>query len=101
MKVELEYGKATGKLVAFESIYLVDNTDQGQPRLILVGEHQDLKDAAQTVNITTIPPKTGDKALLWLYAALFIGAFGSMLALVIKEYAEKRRQEREDAELFA
>ena len=100
IKVELEYGKATGKLVAFESIYLVDNTNAGEPRLILIGEHQDLKDAAQTVNITTIPPKTGDKALLWLYAALFIGAFGSMLALVIKEYAEKRRQNREDAEMF-
>jgi predicted outer membrane lipoprotein len=38
--------------------------------------------------------------MLWLYGVLFAGAFGSMLALVIKEYIKKRKQAKEDAELF-
>jgi hypothetical protein len=38
--------------------------------------------------------------LLWVYGVLFVGAFGSMLALVIKEYIRKRRQAKEDAEMF-
>lgn len=40
------------------------------------------------------------KDLIWVYGVLFIGAFGSMLALVIKEYIKKRRQAKEDAEMF-
>ena len=40
------------------------------------------------------------KDLIWVYGVLFIGAFGSMLALVIKEYIKKRRQDKEDAEMF-
>lgn len=40
------------------------------------------------------------KELIWVYGVLFIGTFGSMLALVIKEYIKKRRQAKEDAEMF-
>ena len=48
----------------------------------------------------SIPPKTGDNTMLWLYGILFTAAMGSMLALVIKEYVKKRRQAKEDAEMF-
>ena len=48
-----------------------------------------------------MPPKTGDNTMLWLYGGLFIAAFGSMLTLVIKEYVRRRKQAKEDAEMFA
>ena len=38
--------------------------------------------------------------MLWLYGVLFAGAFGSMIALVGKEYIKKRRQAKKDAEMF-
>ena len=68
-------------------------------------QHKDLNDEGQTVLVkdgpeVSPPPKTGDTTMVCLYVALFIGAFGSMLALVIKEYIRKRRQAKEDAEMF-
>jgi hypothetical protein len=39
--------------------------------------------------------------MLWLYGIIFTTAMGSMLFLVAKEYARKRRQAKEDAEMFA
>ena len=50
--------------------------------------------------VVSPPPKTGDNTMLWLYGVLFAGTFGSMIALVIKEYIKKRRQDKEDAEMF-
>ena len=70
-----------------------------------VAEHKDLKDEGQTVKVSKeakrVPPKTGDNNMLWLYGGLFAAAMTSMLVLVIKEYVRKRKQEREDAEMFA
>ena len=49
----------------------------------------------------SVPPKTGDDTMFWLYGIIFTAAMGSMLVLVVKEYARKRKQAREDAEMFA
>ena len=97
------------ELVAFETAYRINDYEEGkdlsETTLTQVAEHKDLKDKGQTVLVKDGPivssrPKTGDNTLLWVYAVLFIGAFGSMLALVIKEYIKKRRQAKEDAEMF-
>lgn len=98
------------ELVAFETAYRINDYKKGEDlskfTLTQVAEHKDLKDEGQTVlvkegPIVSPPPKTGDNTMFWLYGILFIGAFGSMLALVIKEYIKKRRQAKEDAEMFA
>lgn len=41
-------------------------------------------------------PDTGDDVMLWPYGTLFIAAFGSMLAIVIREYVKKRLKKTED-----
>ena len=85
------------------------NTEEGkdlsETTLTQVAEHKDLKDKGQTVlvkdgPVVSPPPKTGDNTMLWLYGVLFAGAFGSMIALVGKEYIKKRRQAKKDAEMF-
>ena len=64
-----------------------------------------MNDEGQTVKVSkeakSVPPKTGDDTMVWLYGALFTAAMGSMLFLVAREYARKRRQAKEDAEMFA
>lgn len=96
------YDKLAGhKIVAFEECYYVVTNDDGTPGEKLVGEHKDIKDGKQTVRIPFGGPKTGDSTLLWLYVGMFIAAFGGMLSFVIREYAERRRQAKEDAEMFA
>jgi LPXTG-motif cell wall-anchored protein len=75
--------------------------DDGTPGEKLVGEHKDIKDGKQTVRIPFGGPKTGDNTLIWLYVGLFTAAFSGMLFFVIREYAERRRQAKEDAEMFA
>ena len=89
------------KMTAFEECYFIGTTDNDTPEEILVGEHKDIKDGKQTVRIPFGGPKTGDSTFLWLYLGIFIAAFGSMLFFVIKEYAERRRQAKEDSEMFA
>ncbi len=97
------------ELVAFETAYRVNDYKEGEElsrfTVTKVAEHKDLKDEGQTVKVSLeakrVPPKTGDNNMLWLYGGLFAAAMGSMLALVIKEYVRKRKQEREDAEMFA
>ena len=97
------------ELVAFETAYRINDYEEGkdlsETTLTQVAEHKDLKDKGQTVLVkdgpeVSPPPKTGDNTMLWLYGGLFTAAFGSMLALVIKEYIKKRRQDKEDAEMF-
>ena len=98
------------ELVAFETAYRINDYKKGEDlskfTLTEVAEHKDLKDEGQTVlvkdgPVVSPPPKTGDNTLIWVYGVLFTGAFGSMLALVIKEYIKKRKQAKEDAEMFA
>ena len=97
------------ELVAFETAYRLNDYKKGddleKTTLTQVAEHKDLNDEGQTVLVkdgpeVSPPPKTGDNTLIWLYGVLFVGAFGSMIALVAKEYAKKRRQAKEDAEMF-
>lgn len=97
------------ELVAFETAYRINDYEEGkdlsETTLTQVAEHKDLKDKGQTVLVkdgpeVSPPPKTGDNTMFWLYGGLFAAAFGSMLALVIKEYIKKRRQDKEDAEMF-
>ena len=96
------YDKLSGhKIVAFEECYYVVTNDEGTPGEKLVGEHKDIKDGKQTVRIPFGGPKTGDNTLIWLYVGLFTAAFSGMLFFVIREYAERRRQAKEDAEMFA
>ena len=97
------------ELVAFETAYRINDYDGkgdlSKTTLTQVAEHKDLKDKGQTVlvkdgPVVSPPPKTGDNTMLWLYGGLFTAAFGSILALVIKEYVKKRRQAKKDAEMF-
>ena len=98
------------EIVAFETAYRVNDYTEGmdisKTTLTQVAEHKNLNDEAQTIKVkdgpvVSPPPKTGDNTLIWLYGVLFTGAFGSMIALVIKEFIRKRRQAKEDAEMFA
>ena len=98
------------ELVAFETAYRINDYEEGknlsETTLTQVAEHKDINDEGQTVLVkdgpeVSPPPKTGDNTMLWLYGGLFAAAFGSMLALVTKEYIKKRRQAKEDAEIFA
>ena len=98
------------ELVAFETAYRINDYKEGNDlskyTVTQVAEHKDLNDEGQTVlvkdgPVVSPPPKTGDNTMLWLYGILFTAAMGSMLALVIKEYVKKRRQAKEDAEMFA
>ena len=97
------------ELVAFETAYRINDYEEGkdlsETTLTQVAEHKDLNDEGQTVLVkdgpeVSPPPKTGDNTMLWLYGGIFTVAFGSMLALVIKEYIKKRKQDKEDAEMF-
>ena len=97
------------ELVAFETVYRVNDYKDGEElskfTVTKVAEHKDLRDEGQTVKVSReakrVPPKTGDNNMLWLYGGLFAAAMASMLALVAKEYARKRKQDKEDAEMFA
>ena len=90
------------KLTAFEECYFVRTNEDGTPEEKLVGEHKDKNDKKQTVRIPSNGPgpKTGDNTLVWLYVAAFVTAFGGMLTIVIREYIRKRRQAKEDADMF-
>ena len=97
------------ELVAFENCYRLGEVKKGddvsKADKTVVADHKDLNDEGQTVKVSktakSVPPKTGDNTMLWLYGGLFIAAFGSMLTLVIKEYVRRRKQAKEDAEMFA
>ena len=96
------YDSSSGcMMTAFEECYFIGTTDNGAPDEKLVGEHKDINDGKQTVRIPFGGPKTGDSTLLWLYLGIFTATFGGMLFFVIREYAERRRQAKEDAEMFA
>jgi LPXTG-motif cell wall-anchored protein len=97
-----DYDKLAGhKIVAFEECYYVVTNDDGTPGEKLVGGHKDIKDGKQTVKIPFGGPKTGDSTPLLIYFGIFTAALGGMLFFVIREYAERRRQHREDMEMFA
>ena len=97
------------ELVAFENCCRLNEFKKGddvsKADKTVVADHKDLNDEGQTVKVSktakSVPPKTGDNTMLWLYGVLFTAAMGCMLFLVAKEYARKRRQAKEDAEMFA
>ena len=97
------------ELVAFENCYRLGEFKKGddisKADKTVVADHKDLNDEGQTVKVSktakSVPPKTGDDTMVWLYGVLFTAAMGSMLFLVAREYARKRRQAKEDAEMFA
>ncbi len=97
------------ELVAFENCYRLNEYKKGddvsKADKTLVADHKDINDGGQTVKVSktakSVPPKTGDSTLIWLYVGLFTTAMGSMLFVVAKEYARKRKQAKEDAEMFA
>ena len=99
-----DYEQLRGKkITAFEELYVLIADENGEIREVLIAEHKDLKDNGQTVRIPakSIPPKTGDKTLAWLYLILFAGSLGGIFILAAREYAERRRQHKEDMEMFA
>jgi hypothetical protein len=97
------------ELVAFENCYRLNEFKKGddvsKADKTVVADHKDLNDEGQTVKVSktakSVPPKTGDDTLLWAYGILFTAAMGAMLTLVIKEYVRRRKQAKEDAEMFA
>lgn len=98
------------ELVAFETAYRLNGYKKGndlsKTTMTKVAEHKDLKDEGQTVKVkngpvVSPPPKTGDNTMLWLYGGVFTAAMSALFAFVIKEFLRRRRQAREDAEMFA
>ena len=98
------------ELVAFETAYRLNGYKKGddlaKTTMTKVAEHKDLKDEGQTVKVkngpvVSPPPKTGDNTMLWLYGGVFAAATSGLFAFVIKEFLRRRRQAREDAEMFA
>ncbi|MBP3896850.1 MAG: VaFE repeat-containing surface-anchored protein, partial [Mogibacterium sp.] len=96
------------ELVAFENCYRLNEFKKGddvsKADKTVVADHKDLNDEGQTVKVSktakSVPPKTGDNTMLWLYGVLFTTAMCGMLFLVAKEYARRRRQAKRDAEMF-
>ena len=98
------------ELVAFETCYRVDGYKKGEDlskaTFVEVANHKDLKDEGQTVKVkdgpvVSPPPKTGDDTKLWLYTGIMIAAIIPLFAFVLKEFIRRRKQAREDAEMFA
>ena len=97
------------ELVAFENCYRLNEFKKGddvtKADKTVVADHKDLNDEGQTVKVSktakSVPPKTGDNTMLWLYGMLFAGAFTAMMSLVVKETIRARRQRKEDREMFA
>ena len=102
--------KLDGKeLVAFENCYRLNEFKKGddvsKADKTVVADHKDLNDEGQTVKVSKeakrVPPKTGDDTPLKLWLALMFAAIAAVLPLAIKETIERRRQHKEDMEMFA
>ena len=97
------------ELVAFENCYRLNEFKKGddvsKADKIVVADHKDLNDEGQTVKVSKeakrVPPKTGDDTPLKLWLALMFAAIAAVLPLAIKETIERRRQHKEDMEMFA
>ena len=91
--VELKPGKGTVKLVAFESVYLEKVTENEAPDEdtpeILVGEHKDLTDSAQTYSPIS-SPKTGDNNNLKVYMIITVLAGMALLYVYMIRKAQSR-----------
>ena len=81
VEVELKPGKEGTKLVAFESVYLLKSTEdvnsEDKEAEILVGEHNDINDSAQTFSPVR-SPKTGDNNMLKVYVIVMLIASFAM-----------------------
>lgn len=82
VEITFDVGKVTGdKVVVFEEVYLINSESE-----ILIGEHKDINDNNQTVNILTPSPKTGDNMPIFIIVAVaFIAASGAFAVLRRKE----------------
>ena len=78
----------SGKAVAFEELYIVETVD-GTEKEVLIGEHKDIDDKAQTVDVPKAP-KTGDDHLIFLLSAAFIAA--AALALVLRKLRDAKQE---------
>ena len=69
-------------LVAFEEIYVITTDENGDEVEVLVAEHKDVEDEAQTVEIPKTP-KTGDsRAIFFLTLAFMLSV---LLAFIVRK----------------
>ena len=80
--VELMPGDEKSDLVAFESVYLIEEEDEEHAveREILVGEHKDINDSSQTYSVIR-SPKTGDDNRFPVYMVLLSAAVIAVTAI--------------------
>ncbi|MBQ9031974.1 MAG: VaFE repeat-containing surface-anchored protein [Parasporobacterium sp.] len=89
--ITIPAGTLLGDAVVFEEFYQL-GTDGKE---VLVGEHKDISDAAQTVSLYTdhTPPvRTGDESHMMLYASFAIAAFiilGICVVLLVRKRGRK------------
>ena len=90
--VKLKPVKDGKTLVAFESIYIIVSENSGESKEVLVGEHKDLKDKAQTLATEgASTPKTGDISFIALYASIFIASAALYIVLSIRRKRLSKR----------
>jgi LPXTG-motif cell wall-anchored protein len=86
------YSKLSGySLVAFEELYFVTTDENGKEVEILVAEHKDKNDKAQTVKIPNA--KTGDNSKLYLFGGMF-----AVLVVAGTAYVYRRRKTSKNEE---
>lgn len=95
VEVLLNPKKCGEKLVAFESVYMLQTEGDEEPGPdtpeILVGEHKDINDRAQTYS-PVISPKTGDDNPLKVYMVTTVLAGATLLFIYMSRRAGSRRQ---------
>lgn len=76
-------------IVCFEELYVIDADESGKETLVLVAEHSDITDAAQTVQYEEAP-KTGDVTNILFWVFLMFGAALAATGGVI--YCAKKKE---------
>ena len=101
VEVKLNTKGSVKTLVAFESIYLVTGVPDapGAVREVLVGEHKDLKDKAQTLVVRAVPD-TGDRNRMDLLVFIFTAAVLAFSGFAIRKAIAERRQARDDFDIL-
>lgn len=106
VEVRLYPGDAYGQLVAFESLYLIpDQEDEEASKGVLIAEHNDIDNEAQTVEIEAPPeetppeetppvekketPDTGDRSLLHGWMAFMAISSAVLLIMIAKRLRDR------------
>ena len=81
------------KFIVFEEVYVNVTDENGRTMQILIGQHKDLKNAAQTVSDKERPtPQTGDSTPLTIFLGLFVLAMAGIGMIIWRKRKLKRNQ---------